>query len=151
MNMELDNVFILVEPEAKVADLLISLGMEEGFRRDHKGQGTSNRRFELSNGMLEFLWVRDAQEAINGPGRDLIFPQRAVNPTASPFGVILHRKDNSNLEMPFTGWQYQPDYFKPPMSFHVGMNSSDLLEPLCRHISMTKKLRLINGRRHLCA
>ena len=134
MNLELDHVFILVEPEAKVADLLVSLGMEESFSRDHEGQGTSNRRFVFSNGMLEFLWVRDANEANRGPGRDLIFQQRSESSDASPFGIILHRKDNSNLEMPFTGWMYQPDYFKPPMSFHIGMNSSNLLEPLCIYV-----------------
>ena len=132
--MELDHVFILVEPEAKVADLLISLGMEESFSRDHKGQGTSNRRFVFSNGMLEFLWVRDEDEANDGPGRDLVFQQRSETSEASPFGIILHRKDNSNLDMPFKGWKYQPDYFKPPMSFYVGMNSSNLLEPLCIYV-----------------
>ncbi len=52
MNLELDHTFILVKPEAKVADLLLSLGMEESFSREHQGQGTSNRRFEFSNGML---------------------------------------------------------------------------------------------------
>jgi len=134
MNLELDHVFILVKPEAQVADLLVSLGMEESFSRVHKGQGTSNRRFELSNGMLEFLWVRDGDEANDGPGRDLVLQQRSEISEASPFGIILHRKDNVNLDMPFMGWKYQPDYFKPPMSFHIGMNSNILLEPLCIYV-----------------
>ncbi len=131
MNLELDHVFVLVEPEAKVADLLVSIGIEESFSRNHKGQGTSNRRFEFSNGMLELLWVRDTDEAISGPGRDLLLPERARNAIASPFGVILRRNDNSHTGIPFEGWKYQPDYFDPPWTFHVGINSSDLLEPLC--------------------
>ena len=45
MNLELDHVFILVEPEAMVADLLIAKGFKEGTRNQHPGQGTSNRRF----------------------------------------------------------------------------------------------------------
>lgn len=134
MNLELDHVFILVEPKAAVADLLLSLGIKESFSRDHQGQGTSNRRFEFSNGMLEFLWVRDTAEAVNGPGRDLLFTERATSSSASPFGIILHRKDNTDLDLPFTGWQYQPDYFKPPMAFHVGANSDNLLEPLCIYV-----------------
>ena len=134
MNLELDHVFTLVEPEAKVADLLVSLGIKESFSRNHQGQDTSNRRFEFSNGVLEFLWVRDVDEALNGPGRDLAFPQRAENPDTSPFGLILNRKDNSTLEMPFPGWSYQPDYFPAPMAFHVGMNSVDLPEPLCIYV-----------------
>ena len=134
MNLELDHFFILVEPNAQVADILLSLGMEESFSRDHPGQGTSNRRFSFSNGMLEFIWVRDAQEADNGPGKDLCFSQRALNPNASPFGVILYRKDNTDLKLPFSGWQYQTDYFKPPQAFHVGSNSSELSEPLCFYV-----------------
>lgn len=134
MNLELDHFFILVEPEAKVAELLVSLGMQEGTRNKHDGQGTSNRRFYFSNSMLEFLWVHDADEAIKGPGRELLFPERAKDPSASPFGVILQRKDNSSLEMPFNGWKYQPDYFNPPWAFHVGANSSNIIEPLCFYV-----------------
>ncbi len=134
MNMELDHIFILVEPEAEVADLLVSMGMEENFRREHPGQGTSNRRFMFSNGMLEFLWLRDAEEAQNGPGRNLRLFERAGSQDASPFGIVLNRKDNADLDMPFVGWTYQPDYFKPPMAFHVGLNSSNLLEPLCIYV-----------------
>ena len=47
MNLELDHVFILVKPEARVANLLIAKGFEEGTRNIHPGQGTSNRRFFL--------------------------------------------------------------------------------------------------------
>ena len=141
MNLELDHAFILVEPNAEVADLLLSLDIEESFGKDHKGQGTSNRRFEFSNGMLEFLWVRDAEEAVNGPGKDLRFPERAGDKTYSPFGVLLHRKSNSQLAMPFAGWQYQPDYFKPPMAFHVGVNSSDLDAPLCMYVPFVEPIK----------
>jgi len=131
MNLELDHVFILVRPGAIVADLLLSIGMEESFSRDHKGQGTSNRRFEFSNGMLELLWVRDAEEAASGPGRDLHFLKRTENSLFSPFGIILRKKTNAHKKMPFDGWSYQPDYFLPPMSFHVGINSKNFIEPLC--------------------
>ncbi|NOX42241.1 MAG: VOC family protein [Gammaproteobacteria bacterium] len=134
MNLELHHFFILVEPEAKVAKLLLSLGMQEGTRNKHEGQGTSNRRFNFSNGTLELLWVHDAEEAIRGPGRDMFFPERAEDPTASPFGVILNRKDNASLKMPFEGWKYEPVYFAPPWAFHVGANSSNLLEPLCIYV-----------------
>ena len=131
MKIELDHLFVLVESEGKVADLLITLGMKESFSRDHPGQGTSNRRFELSNGMFEFLWVRDSDEADNGPGRNLNLVNRSRRSDASPFGIILNSKDKSERGLPFKGWTYQPDYFKPPMAFHVGDNSGNVLEPLC--------------------
>lgn len=134
MNLELDHFFILVEPGAQVAELLLAMGLEEGASNRHEGQGTSNRRFYFSNRMLEFLWVHDEDEALNGPGRELRFPQRCNDAAASPFGVILHRTDNQGVSMPFDGWAYQPDYFPPPRAFHVGANSRNLLEPLCFYV-----------------
>jgi hypothetical protein len=120
MNLELDHFFILVEPGAKVGERLIELGIEEGAPRDHEGQGTSNRRFCFSNDMLELLYVRDAKEAQDGPGYGLRFPERATDVKASPFGLIVRRKDNDDLTMPFEGWAYQPDYFEPPLDFSCG-------------------------------
>jgi len=142
MKLELDHFFILVEPEAKVASLLVELGLEESFSRLHKGQGTSNRCFSFSNSKLELLWLRDEDEANNGPAHNLSFPQRAGNSDASPFGLIFNRKDTlegksketRDLAMPFDGWSYQPDYFPAPMAFHVGNNSENLIEPLCIYI-----------------
>ena len=134
MKLELDHFFILVEPQARVANLLVDLGLEESFSRLHKGQGTSNRCFSFSNSKLELLWLRDEEEANNGPAHNMRFPQRAGNPDASPFGLIFNRKETSNLEMPFDGWSYQPDYFPAPMAFHVGNNSENLTEPLCIYI-----------------
>lgn len=134
MNIELDHVFILVEPEATVADQFVDLGLQESFSRSHPGQGTSNRRFELCNSMIEFLWVRDADEAYNGPGKNLRFKQRSKKPGPSPFGLVLNRKDPADQHMPFEGWKYQPDYFEPPQAFHVGVNSKKLLEPLCIYV-----------------
>ena len=134
MNLHLDHFFILVEPEAKVADLLVELGMIEGQGNIHKGQGTSNRRFYFSNSMLEFLWVRDAQEATKGPAKNLFFQERSVDDTTSPFGVVLTRKNNNDLNMPFRGWQYQPEYFDPPYAFHIGENSNNFQEPLCIYV-----------------
>ena len=94
MNMTLDHVFILVELEARVADRLLEHGFREGPRNTHPGQGAANRRFYFANGMLEFIWVQDADEARNGPGRSLHFSERAEDPTASPFGIIFApRKD----------------------------------------------------------
>ena len=131
MNMTLDHFFILVEPEAKVADRLLEHGFQEGPRNTHPGQGTANRRFYFANGMLEFIWVKDADEARNGPGRKLHFSERAEDPTSSPFGIIFAPCDNTSPNMPFPGWKYQPDYFPPSRGFHVGANSHNIAEPLC--------------------
>lgn len=132
MTLELDHVFILVEPKAKVADRLLEHGFQEGPGNTHPGQGTANRRFYFANGMLELIWVQDADEAKNGPGRSLLFSERADDLTSSPFGVILVPHNNPiRQEMPFPGWHYQPAYFPPPKGFHVGANSHNIAEPLC--------------------
>ncbi len=132
MNLELDHVFILVEPEAEVADRLLEHGFEEGPSNTHPGQGTANRRVYFANGMLEFIWVRDADEARTGPGRDLRFADRSVDPAASPFGVIfVSSNEDASPDMPFPGWHYQPAYFPPPRGFHVGANAQNINEPLC--------------------
>jgi hypothetical protein len=127
--MKLDHFFILTEPLAGPADLLVDLGLVEGTANDHPGQGTSNRRFFFSNSALELLYVRDALEAETGPGRRLRLPERAGAPRASPFGLIMRAESASAA--PFTGWAYQPDYLPPDCSFLVGENSDILAEPLC--------------------
>jgi len=133
VNLRLDHVFILTEVGAAVADQLVSIGLQESFGRVHKGQGTANRRFEFGNGMLELVWVHNAHEAMSGPGAMLRLAERAAHlndRATSPFGIVLGPAD-SNSELPFSGWSYQPDYFAPPMAFHVGKNSERLAEPLC--------------------
>lgn len=134
MNLELDHFFILTDKPKEAGDLLLSMGLEESFSRDHKGQGTSNRRFSFSNGMLELLYVRDSDESKNGPAKALRFPERIEEKNASPFGIVLTRTNNSNVGMPFSGWAYQPDYFEPPHAFHIGDNSEILEEPLCIYV-----------------
>lgn len=128
--MQLDHFFILTKKFAPEAELLTDLGLVEGTSNDHPGQGTANRRFFFSNTALELLYVRDADEAQNGPGQDLRFPERASNPDASPLGLVLRRDGNWESE-PFAGWHYQPKYFDPGVSFLVGGNSERLGEPLC--------------------
>lgn len=56
MNLELDHVFIVVEPEAQVVDRLLTLGFQEGPSNTHPVQGTANRRIYFANGMVEFLF-----------------------------------------------------------------------------------------------
>jgi hypothetical protein len=148
MDLELDHFFILVEPEAKCAELLIELGLEESFSRVHPGQGTTNRCFNFSNSKLELLWVSDAEESNNGPASGLKFPERFKEKEASPFGFIFNRKntiknneqDNIDLDMPFNGWSYQPDYFPVPSAFHIGNNSENLVEPLCIYVPFMEPL-----------
>jgi hypothetical protein len=131
VNLELHHFFIFVQTGAEVARLLRSIGMREGTRNIHEGQGTSNRRFNFANGTLELLWIHDEEEAIHGLGRNMFLADRAKDARASPFGVIFTRKDNMSDSMPFEGWKYEPVYLHSSWSFHIGVNSTNLVEPLC--------------------
>lgn len=84
MTIELDHFFIITNQGAPEADLMTALGLAEGPRNNHPGQGTANRRFFFSNAAIEFIYVRDANEAENGRGSRLRIVERAKNATASP-------------------------------------------------------------------
>ncbi len=130
MSIELDHCFILTDPGAPQADLLSGIGLTEGTRNDHPGQGTANRRFFFLNTALELVYVSDENEAANGRGSRLRFPERAKNSNASPFGLIV-RATSESSDVPFPGWRYCPEYFRADQCFHVGENSDVLEEPLC--------------------
>ncbi len=130
MTLELDHLFILTDPGAPSAELLINIGLIEGTRNDHPGQGTANRRFFFSNAVLELLYLRDVSEAANSRASRLRFQERANNTNASPFGLISKTVAGTTVE-PFPGWRYCPPYFQADQCFHVGENSDLLEEPLC--------------------
>jgi len=130
MPIKLDHVFILTEPGAEDADLLLSAGLVEGANNRHPGQGTANRRFFFANTTLEFLYVHDATESANGLAKGLRFVERCSAAGASPFGLVMKTVQRDSV-LPFDGWQYCPEYFANDQCFHVGKNSDVIEEPLC--------------------
>lgn len=130
MGIELDHFFILTNPGAPAADLLIDIGLTEGTPNHHPGLGTSNRRFFFANAMLELLYIRDVQEAMNGPGSRLGLAERISDQSASPFGLVFRVTDDST-NSGFPCWQYFPDYLDDGQCFRVGENSNQNDEPIC--------------------
>lgn len=128
--LQLDHIFVLTSPGAPEADALLELGIVEGSANEHPGQGTSNRRFFLANTTLEFLFVQNIAEAMNGAGKGLKFVERAIDTDASPFGLVTRWfGDEPTPAYPY--WEYYPEYFPNPMCFYVGKNSDNFEEPLC--------------------
>ena len=130
LTFKLDHFFILTDIGAPLADKLNSFGLQEGSSNTHPGQGTSNRRFFFDNSMFEFLWLHDQQEAKSGPGGGLHFVERHLDRAASPFGLIFSPLSEADINPPFEGWRYDPDYLNPPLYLHVANNSAELHEPL---------------------
>lgn len=142
--MKLDHFFILTEPGAPAADLLVDLGMVEGTPNTHPGQGTANRRFFFEDAALELIFLADENEARSGAGRGLRAFERSGTPGASPFGIILRATDEATADA-FPGWPYQPDYFEQGSYFVVGDNSEMLTEPSC--ILMPQNLPVATGQK----
>lgn len=115
MALELDHIFILASPGAPEAEQLRGLGLSEGSRNVHPGQGTANRRFFFEDAMLELIWVEDATEAQS----DLAAPtglwerMRWRESGASPFGVCLRDSEGGAPELPFATLAYSPPYLPP--------------------------------------
>ena len=130
MEHGLDHFFILTEPGAPQADLLVAAGFEEGERNRHNGQGTANRRFFFADTMLELLYVVDEAEADQGRGHRLRLPERASNADASPFGLVLRESAEPGSPR-FSGWEYFPEYLPNGGFLRIGHNSNELAEPLC--------------------
>ena len=130
MTIALHHFFILTEPGAPQADRIADLGLIEGSRNTHPGQGTANRRFFFLNTVLELLYVHDMEEAVSGPGRRLGIAERSTNPAASPFGLIVKASSGAS-GVPFNSWRYCPEYFASDQCFLVGENADRLEEPLC--------------------
>jgi len=132
--LKLDHVFILTEPDAPIAEELVSAGFIEGTRNPHPGQGSANRRFFFGDFTLEWLFLVDEAEAREGAGQGLKLADRWLTDSASPFALVVR----CDTDPDFVHWLYWPDYFDGKMSFAVGENSENISEPLC--ICMPKEL-----------
>jgi hypothetical protein len=128
---ELDHVFVCTGSGAPHASRIGGLGIHEGSRSVHPGQGTSNRRFFFGNAMLELLWVNDEQEAsspLTAPTR--LHPRwHERERGACPFGICLRPVEGKG-EAPFAGWPYRPRYLPPATQIVVANNSDALAEPM---------------------
>lgn len=132
MQLELDHIFVCVQPEAPEAEFLKTFGLIEGNRRIHPGQGTANACFFFHNAYLELLWLNDIHE-IQSP---VVSPTGLWNrccwleTQACPFGIAFRKATPGLLEIPFSTWDYNAPYLRPGASIPILTNSDNLSEPL---------------------
>jgi hypothetical protein len=132
MPLELDHIFVCVQPEAPEAELLKNLGLIEGNRRIHQGQGTANVCFFFHNAYLELLWLNDSSE-IHSP---IVHPMGLwyrccwLKTQACPFGLSFRKTTSDLSELPFPTWDYHPLYLPPSAAIPIANNSDNLSEPL---------------------
>ncbi|MCC5627761.1 VOC family protein [Nostoc sphaeroides CHAB 2801] len=141
MQLELDHIFVCVEPEAVVADLLTDFGLTEGSRRIHRGQGTANVCFSFENAYLELLWLFDTNEIQSPVVRATGLWERCrwQETQACPFGISFRLTASDLREMPFSTWDYYATYLPPRASIPIATNSDNLSEPLIFISPTTRK------------
>lgn len=130
MTIALDHVFICCDERGPEAESLLGIGLIEGSRNVHPGQGTSNRRFFFCGGFLELLWVsnpEEAQSSLTAPTK--LWPRWAARKQgACPFGIAFSPTAAEVPEPPFSAWQYRPKYLPPTKSILFAEHTT-LLEP----------------------
>jgi len=127
--LEVDHAFVACAPGAPEVGALLELGLVEGSRNTHPGQGTANRRFFFENFMLEFVWVADEAEATSAQTRRTRLWERCSNRQSghSPFGIIF-RPVSENASPPFQTWPYRPRYMPPDLPIGIAVGTT-LEEP----------------------
>ncbi len=137
--MELDHIFICTKKCAPEAELLKALGLSEGSRNSHPGQGTSNRRFFFHNIMLELLWLENPDEAQSELTKPTGLYERCSqsDESISPFGFCFRPSDKTETLAPFPAWKYSPVFFPTPLTIDVG--NTPMNEPMWFFISFLSK------------
>lgn len=117
MALQLDHIFVCVDPGAPEAAALIDAGLVEGPANVHPGQGTANRRFFFERGYLELIWVQDEGEARSQATARTRLWQRwnGRAGAANPFGICFASEAGVQAA-PFPFWRYQPAYLPRDVS-----------------------------------
>lgn len=129
--MQIDHLFVMTSAGAPAARELLALGLAEGSRNRHPGQGTANRRFFFHDAMLELLWVENEREAGSPTIRrtGLLERWRGRDSGACPFGICL-RPAAPGEQPPFPTWEYRPPWLPAGPAIAVATCSEDPCVPL---------------------
>ncbi len=108
--MEIDHLFLFIEPDGPEGDALKRLGLTETYRRAHPGQGTANVCFAFDNLFLELLWLtREVEARSPAIARTRLWErsQWLAAQGSCPLGVAV-RGDLAGAGVPT--WDYRPPY-----------------------------------------
>ncbi len=136
-HFELDHLFIATRAEAPGIEEVLAIGVHEGTRNLHPGQGTANRRIFFHNAMLEFLWITDPAEVRSAPIAPTHLAERCDPERADvcPFGICIRATGAGPADLPFATWAYRPPYLPADLSIPVATNAGVLHEPFIFAIS----------------
>lgn len=132
MQLELDHVFVCVQPQAPEAKVFKTFGLVGGKSRIHHGQGTANHCFFFQNAYIELLWLHDNQEIQSPNVRPLGLWERCNwrQTQACPFGISWRLATPDLKNLPFPTWDYYAPYLPPGASIPIVTKEDNLWEPL---------------------
>jgi hypothetical protein len=130
MPVELDHLFVFVQPQPSEPTHLTAAGLQESFRRDHPGQGTTNVCCCFDNAYLELLWLHDPDRARDPAVARMRLAERAAWQTsgASPFGIAV--RIDPDRALPFETWDYAAPFLPAGVTIPVAVASDDPRQPL---------------------
>ena len=139
MQIELDHLFVCVDPGAPEAEILVQFGLQEGPPNQHPGQGTACRRFPFMNAMIELFWVSNAREAQSQRTRRTLLWERwsRRQGNACPFGICVRPVHPQDTEPPFPAWEYRPTYLPDPLFMQIC--EAGIEEPMWIYLSFMQR------------
>jgi hypothetical protein len=129
--MQLDHIFMFVEPTSPEFGHFARLGLTETYRRQHPGQGTENACICFDNVFIELLWINDAVAAKSPRiARTRLYERSLwqIDGTC-PFGISWRDADNRDAKAPIC-WDYAPPYLPQGMTIAVAEASDDPFQPM---------------------
>lgn len=118
--MDIDHLFLFIEPDGPEIDALKRLGLTETYRRAHPGQGTANVCFAFDNLFLELLWLTSEAEARSPViERTRLWERSRWSEMGScPFGIAV-RGELAGVGVP--SWDYRPPYLSQVLPAGAGI------------------------------
>lgn len=129
--MEVDHVFVLINPLGPEIGYLRSVGLTETYQRQHAGQGTRNICYCFENMFLELLWIDDTNSVRSKDIARTGLYERAQWKTAgtNPFGIAWRNQPSEAALTPHT-WAFKPPYFPAGRHIDVAMDGDDHRQPM---------------------
>ena len=125
--MDLDHIFVIIEPDGREIARMDELGFVPTYRRKHPGQGTENVCYAFDNLYLELLWICAAEEARSAAiGRTGLYERSRWRADGTcPFGIAW-RGEAAEIAV----WDYRPPYLPAGMSIAVACEGDDPRRPM---------------------
>lgn len=129
--MEIDHIFMLINPQEDDVKNLQSLGLVETYRRQHPGQGTQNMCFCFDNLFVELLWINDAADVRSEKiARTKLYERSRWRLDGTNRFGIAWRGQMGGGEPRIPTWKFCPPYLPAAVGIDVAIDSDNPYQPM---------------------